>query len=1071
LGALRRILDANGAPLGGEFRLNTTTSGSQGGNGVTEGVRLAALGDGGFVAVWFSEDGHSAASTASGSTVRAMRSGRSSSVNRDHFVYSQSAPDVIARPGGFLVAWQSVDVEGGNWTGVFTREFGLQDPIWAAGGEHQVNTQTGWYQFRPQVTTFEDGSYLIAWLSSSRLSTGDGSGFGLRAQRYNADGTRNGGEFALNQLSEGDQGWSHNERNYSVTALDGGKFVAVWAAHAQPGAPAGQSDGDWGSYARVFNADGTPAGDQFRVNHYTSGEQFYADVTALHGANAGQFVITFRTNSHPGGQHYDVVGARFDANGVKLKADGTALAPGQIGDFLVTTVDAVNTDSSGAYEHQGKVFGLADGGWLVTYLDWYQDGDQNSVYGKRYAADGTVFESTRLDGSAGATAFLINTYRHSNQSNGWNSVTQLEDGAFVVVWQSQDQDESSWGVYAQMYNENGTLRGAEMRVNTAVSGGQADAQVVALRDGSFVVVFTSQQYDAHEGWDVYAKRFSADGLVLNEEFLVNSWRGAGDQRWPTVGATADGFVVAWEQEFSNNYDARSYDGSGSGIFAQRFTVDGLNATGAAPAIRPTLSAADAVGDEDTAIALSLTAAASGDDVLSLEISDIPVGAVLRDGAGNSFTSTVFDTAADVTGWNLAGLRITPVRDSESDFTLRVRATATDPTSGRQATNVDSIFVDVRPTIEVMTLDGASQRVNTVTEGIQYAAYNDETRGTVASWADGSYVIVWTGYDAAGFGVRGQRYDASGQPVGGEFQVNVDTAGEQIAPGVTTLADGRFVVVWRTQGAVDVFQRVFAADGTGAAETRVNAFTSSSQHTPTIEALAGGGWVVAWTSAGQDGSSNGVYAQRYAADGQKAGVEFRLNTFTENSQEYPTLAALPLAQGGGFVAVWTSFGQDGSSYSVHGQRFNAAGEPVGGEFRVNTLTRFDQSSADVAAINNGFVVVWRSHDDTGEGVSGDGDGSSWGVYGQVFGFDGQPRGEQFQSTPIGKASNGTLASSRWPTAASMSPGTATNPTTPATGASSASGSTRRATKSVRSGSSTPIRAATRPGLRWRARLTA
>ena len=48
-------------------------------------------------------------------------------------------------------------------------------------------------------------------------------------------------------------------------------------------------------------------------------------------------------------------------------------------------------------------------------------------------------------------------------------------------------------------------------------------------------------------------------------------------------------------------------------------------------------------------------------------------------------------------------------------------------------------------------------------------------------------------------IQGRRYDASGSPEGGEFQVNTYTISFQRIPSVAVDADGDFVVVWWSYG--------------------------------------------------------------------------------------------------------------------------------------------------------------------------------------------------------------------------------------------------------------------------------
>ena len=56
------------------------------------------------------------------------------------------------------------------------------------------------------------------------------------------------------------------------------------------------------------------------------------------------------------------------------------------------------------------------------------------------------------------------------------------------------------------------------------------------------------------------------------------------------------------------------------------------------------------------------------------------------------------------------------------------------------------------------------------------------------------------------------------------------------------------------------------------------------------ALPGGGFIVTWTSVGQGGNGDGVYAQRYGADGARFGAEFRLNPVIGGDQHLPAMAA-------------------------------------------------------------------------------------------------------------------------------------------------------------------------------------
>ena len=91
----------------------------------------------------------------------------------------------------------------------------------------------------------------------------------------------------------------------------------------------------------------------------------------------------------------------------------------------------------------------------------------------------------------------------------------------------------------------------------------------------------------------------------------------------------------------------------------------------------------------------------------------------------------------------------------------------------------------------------------------------------------------------------------------------------------------------------------------------------------------------------------------------------------------------MAPGGGFVVAWSSRNQDGNQWGVYAQRYDAAGSPLGSEFRVNTTTKHDQQDPRVAIDPSGnFAVTWSSDRQDA--------GGTWGVYAQHYDAAGVPR---------------------------------------------------------------------------------
>jgi hypothetical protein len=209
------------------------------------------------------------------------------------------------------------------------------------------------------------------------------------------------------------------------------------------------------------------------------------------------------------------------------------------------------------------------------------------------------------------------------------------------------------------------------------------------------------------------------------------------------------------------------------------------------------------------------------------------------------------------------------------------------------------------------------RVNTYTT-------SDQTHASVAADSAGKFVVVWTSntQDGSGTGIFGQRYDSAGASLGFEFRVNSYTTGNQGRPSVAADASGDFVVVWQSaaqDGSGDgVFGQRYAGSGAPLGpEFLVNTQTAGNQNSPAVAADAAGNFVVSWSSVGQDGSGYGVFGQRYDAAGARLGPEFRVNTNTIGSQ---TASAVASDLSGNFVVVWQGAGGYGAGYGIFGQRY-------------------------------------------------------------------------------------------------------------------------------------------------------
>jgi hypothetical protein len=271
--------------------------------------------------------------------------------------------------------------------------------------------------------------------------------------------------------------------------------------------------------------------------------------------------------------------------------------------------------------------------------------------------------------------------------------------------------------------------------------------------------------------------------------------------------------------------------------------------------------------------------------------------------------------------------------------------------------------------------GPEFQVNSYTTAGQYDS-------AAAVDAAGNFVVVWKSTQN-GFGdIFARRFDAAGTPIGGDFLVNSTFVfGE---PAVAMAPSGAFVVVWDEAGDYGGAVKGQRYDATGApagGEFHVNTYITSFQYWGSVSTDADGNFVVVWTSYTQDGSGSGVFGQRFSSGGAALGAEFPVNSYIIGSQLAGRVA---VDADGDFVVVWHGVGQDGDGFGVFGQRFSAAGARVGGEFPVNTTTTGTQWTPAVASAGNGqFVVAWQ-------GLVG----AVYGIGARRFDLSGSPMGDEF-----------------------------------------------------------------------------
>lgn len=243
---------------------------------------------------------------------------------------------------------------------------------------------------------------------------------------------------------------------------------------------------------------------------------------------------------------------------------------------------------------------------------------------------------------------------------------------------------------------------------------------------------------------------------------------------------------------------------------------------------------------------------------------------------------------------------------------------------------------------------------------------------VAMSEAGDFVVVWKTMDkGAGIDLYGQRFAASGVPLGSAFQINATHDAWLTRPVIAMNAEGRFVVAWMQvstpTGTTVVYARSYDADGQQMGRpVQVSSAFNQLMQNPKVAIDRTGNFVVAWetgTFGTEDWNSNlfekDIFARRFDASALPLGGEFRVNDeFNEVDDEYDP--AIAMGDTGELIVSWTRRSRLEGSYDsdIFAQRFSAVGERVGENFRANPTTAGNQFNSHVAMNCEGdFAIVW------------------------------------------------------------------------------------------------------------------
>lgn len=358
------------------------------------------------------------------------------------------------------------------------------------------------------VTTLTDGRMVVTWTEGAyqldtimyRILNADGSAAGPAVQVYNSI-------FAPQEVPR-------------VTALAGGGFAIAW-----------QETGFYNDIGyRVYGADGAAVTDALWAT-ITAG---VSANPAIQGTADGGFMIAWAdatSDNNLSEFGFAVMARQFSATGTPLGADIVRLSGTSGGDETPALAVEGTTIAVVWADHRGPVIG--------------EDGNFG-IYG-RTLTDG-VPGADLLDGGERLDTGPF-------RATGYSPDVAFVDGQQIVVWHDSTTGTDSTDILMRI----GT--GAAQRVNTTTADMQREARITALEDGGFAVVWLDRSDPA--GGDIRVRTYDSTGLATSDDFIaseagVNS---AGRQFDPDVVALRDGrFMVTWSDNgFGGSTEARIFD--------------------------------------------------------------------------------------------------------------------------------------------------------------------------------------------------------------------------------------------------------------------------------------------------------------------------------------------------------------------------------------------------------------------------------------------------------------------------------------------------------------------------------
>ncbi len=397
------------------------------------------------------------------------------------------------------------------------------------GTEFQANVTTAGDQYLPAVAMAPDGSFMVVWTQNADPF---GSRFDLFGRIYNANGSPRTGEIRLNETPL-TGGYQPRAR---VAANAAGAFMAVWS-DSQYTARLAQ--------ARLLGPGGQPVGGVIQLASGTDAGFPYVSPPDVTADPAGGFLTAWIEYGDVGATA--LVTQRFDARGSPLGAP--------------VTFDAQYSRDI------PRLVAFPGGGFLVAWA-WVGSGTDFFV---------SDLWAQRLDASGQpvGASILLNPELRQFGAKALITPVAYADGGFSVIWVLTQLIGGPLknGLHARRFNADGTPAGDITWIHPDFSAATTAPAAIALPSGDTWIVWDFAGSPEVPSSGIYSGVFDSAWALQGEVTRVSTFSG-NVQLDPAV-AAAGGQAVAFWTSGIYTFPVEppiSQDGSGFGVFGQRFTL-------------------------------------------------------------------------------------------------------------------------------------------------------------------------------------------------------------------------------------------------------------------------------------------------------------------------------------------------------------------------------------------------------------------------------------------------------------------------------------------------------------------